>query len=81
MCGALAKSHRWSRATSFSRWTKLLERALAEKFAEEMLRYEHEILFSTLLATKERWEKKQIRRRFSRWRRCVKLAQMAEDQV
>lgn len=38
MCAALGKSHRWSKAVALSRWARVLEKARADEFAEEMLR-------------------------------------------
>ncbi|CAN0035449.1 unnamed protein product, partial [Scytosiphon promiscuus] len=80
MCAALVKSHRWSRAAALSRWAKVLEKARAEEFAEEMLRYEQSRLFATLSAVRQRWELKQTKRRFFWWRRRARLARVAEDQ-
>ncbi|CAB1110546.1 unnamed protein product [Ectocarpus sp. CCAP 1310/34] len=80
MCAALGKSHRWSKAVALSRWAQALEKARADEFAEEMLRYEHARLFAMLSSIRKRWELKQARRRFLGWRKRVRLARLAEDQ-
>lgn len=46
-----------------------------------LFRYEHVRLFATLSSVRERWELKQTKRRFSWWRRRVRLARLAKDQV
>eukprot|EP00752_Nemacystus_decipiens_P006227 g5617.t1 len=76
MCAALGKSHRWSKRTAISRLARALEKARADKFADEMLRYEHSRLFATLSSAKARWELKQTRRRFLAWRKRVRLARI-----
>ncbi|CAM9417609.1 unnamed protein product, partial [Sphacelaria rigidula] len=78
MCSLLTKSHRTIKRLALSRWGMALERLLADKFAEDMLRYEHSRLAGTLSAAKQRWEEKIVRRRFSLWRRSVRLARTAE---
>eukprot|EP00903_Cladosiphon_okamuranus_P007817 g7563.t1 len=79
MCAALSKSHRWSKRVGLSRLARVLEKSRADKFAEEMLRYEHGRLLDTLSSVKERWEFKQTKRRFLGWRRRVRLARIVED--
>lgn len=59
----------------------MLEISRAEKFAQDMQRYEHARLFETLSAAKERWELKNTRKRFLAWKRRVKTMRKAQEQV
>lgn len=62
-------------------WEQVLERSRAEMFSQDMLNYEHALLFSVLSAAKRRWEEKIVRRRFVLWRRSVRLLRKAENEV
>lgn len=81
MCAVLKISHRWTVATALARWAKAVKRARAVKFALDTLHYKQSRVFEKLVATTIRLELKYVRRRFSRWKRGVRLARLAEDQA